>query len=183
LKKVPPAEENQEQKEIRLQGACAVVASEVNRTPAFVYDFVGIEDCYSYAKTNGLDLVWVVRESFKRTSFVTSGVQQLSEEFKTEIETVWRTAKWYDVYVDAEHKSVNLYDQMKAVFMAEQAQPSAANLKPKMGLLKVSEAIGMERFTDMKGPPDSKDRREKDMEEKRKLKKEKLLKKKREGVK
>ena len=125
----------------------------------------------------------MVRESFKRTSFVTSGVQQLSEEFKTDIETVWRTAKWHDVYVDAEHKNVNLYDQMKAVFMAEQAQPSAANLKPKQGLLKVSEAIGMERFTDMKGPPDSKDRREKDMEEKRKLKKEKLLKKKREGVK
>jgi len=147
-----------------------------------VYNFVGIEDCYSYAKTHGLDLVWVVRESFKRTSLVTAGVQQLSEEFKTEIETVWRTAKWYDVYVDAENKNINLYDQRKIVFMAEKAHPSAASLKPKLGL-KVSEAIGMERFTDMKGPPDSKDRREKDMEEKRRLRKEKLLKKKRDGVK
>jgi len=179
---VIPAGENQEQKEIRLQGACAVVAAEVHLTVQQVYDYVGIEGCYTYAKDQGVDLVWVIRESYQHTLLVKTGVQQLSDEFNVDIDTVWLTAKWYAVLVDAETKNLVLYDQMKAVFIAERAAPTDSQLKPKPGT-KPSEVAGMDRFQRMKGPTDSKGSREAEMEDKRKKKKEQILKKKRAGLK
>jgi len=169
-----PNETKEEQRMARIMAACALVGAEVNRSKEFVHDYVGIDACYLYHETNNVDLVDVIRESFRRTVVVANTLTLLCNELGLDRDAVFVMTNWYDALADAEAKDLDYFTRMKEVYKQLKAQPKLTSATK-------TTLTGLERLSGMRAHPKSKESRDLATEKQRAEKKEKLLKQKRQA--
>jgi len=157
-----------------IMAACALVGAEVNRSKEFVHDYVGIDACYLYHETNNVDLVDVIRESFRRTVVVANTLTLLCNELGLDRDAVFVMTNWYDALADAEAKDLDYFTRMKEVYKQLKAQPKLISATK-------TTLTGLERLSGMRAHPKSKESRDLATEKQRAEKKEKLLKQKRQA--
>lgn len=167
----------------RVSGACAIVAAEANLTTEVIMDYIQVPELFAFTVKNNIDLVYAVKETYKRASAIAHNLDILASEPGTKYNRSELNGllNWFDVYQFAvQNNRDDLVAVMKeAIAWIEQGQPAPAQQAPntnraKKGPKELSERE-LERAKKFKSMPDGRTQRQTQRGEKGAQKRASLL--------
>lgn len=142
--------------ETRVSAAWSLVAAELSITTDEVLDFIDLMPLYAFSVENNLDLLDVVRQTYKRSSTISKNLDILAIEANCDRKELGLLLNWFDVFEYA--KQQNQTDVMavmrEAMTWARDKNKNPGKQSSKLKRLEGLSERELNRMKQFKGYPD-----------------------------